>query len=157
MGLGYRLTVIFCIAAGISACASKPLVAQCEQRDWFELGRNDGAQGSGDGQLKKHARDCRKEFRSDWETMYTNGRNAGLVEYCTADNAFQLGKTGQPYFYVCPSTMEQKFLSGYRRGQRARDLELESKKLESKADSVPSKVNTSAVRPEEDADYSKNQ
>ena len=76
--------------------------------------------------------------------MYTNGRNAGLVEYCTAENAYQLGRMGIAYMYVCPSTIENKFLSGYRKGQRARELEIENKKLDGRIDSVAEKLNQSA-------------
>ena len=137
------MTLMFAVAV-FSGCASKPTVAGCEQRDWFELGRRqDGAQGATEDQLSKHARSCGKEFRPDWETMYTNGRNAGLVEYCTPENAFELGKMGLAYMFVCPSTVEPQFLSGYRKGQRARELEIENKKLEGKIDTISERLTTS--------------
>lgn len=138
-----RLLIVFAFLT-LGACASRPADrASCDQRDWFELGRHDGAQGATEDQLKSHSKDCRRQFRSDWETMYSNGRNAGLVEYCTAENAFELGKMGLAYMYVCPSTMEPRFVSGYRKGQRARELELENKKLETKIDTISEKLNTS--------------
>ena len=137
-----RLLFLFTFLT-LAACASRPTdKATCDQRDWFELGRHDGAQGSSEELLKRHVKECRKQFRSDWETMYANGRNAGLVEYCTPENAFELGKMGIAYLYVCPSTMEPKFLANYRKGQRARELEIENKKLESKIDTISEKLNT---------------
>ncbi len=144
MGIGYQTIIILAFAAAFSGCATKPAIAGCDQRDWFELGRHDGAQGSTDDQLNKHTRDCRKNFRADWETMYINGRNAGLVEYCTPENAFELGKMGLAYMYVCPSTVEPQFLTGYRKGQRTRELEMENKKLEGKIDTIAEKLNTSS-------------
>ncbi len=138
-----RLLVLFTFLS-LAACASRPAdKASCDQRDWFELGRHDGAQGATEDILNRHSKDCRKQFRSDWETMYANGRNAGLVEYCSPDNGFQLGKMGIAYMYVCPSTMESKFLSSYRKGQRARELEIENKKLDSKIDTISEKLSAS--------------
>lgn len=122
-----KSALILLIATLVSGCATKPLVAGCEQRDWFELGRTDGAVGASESQLQNHTRQCRTEFHSEWETMYTNGRNAGLVEFCSAENAYELGRMGQTYLYVCPSTMESKFLAEYRRGQRSRELEIANK------------------------------
>lgn len=139
--MGIRITSILLVAGLFSACASKPERASCDQRDWFELGRHDGAQGSTQDQLNSHSRECGRKLRSDWETMYANGRNAGLAEYCTAENAFELGKMGVAYLYVCPSTTESKFLSGYRQGQRARELEIENQKIEGKIESVSEKLN----------------
>ncbi len=144
MGIGCQTLIFLTLAMALSGCAGRQTVAGCDQRDWFELGRHDGAQGVTDDQLNKHSRDCRKQIRSDWETMYINGRNAGLVEYCTAENAFELGKMGLAYMFVCPSTVEPQFLSGYRKGQRARELEMENKKLEGKIDNISEKLNTSS-------------
>jgi hypothetical protein len=125
----------------LSACASKSTdQATCEQADWYELGRRDGAQGTPSDRLGQHRNGCAKSFRSDWETMYTNGRNAGLVEYCDPKNGYDLGRMGMAYLYVCPSTVEPEFLSAYRRGQQAHDIEAESKRLEMEIDQLSQKL-----------------
>lgn len=142
MSMGIRYLILGLISATFVACASKQERAGCDQRDWFEIGRHDGAQGSTGDQLQNHTRECGRQVRSDWETMYANGRNAGLAEYCTSDNAFELGKMGVAYMYVCPSTMESKFLSGYREGQRARELEQENKNLEGKIETISEKISS---------------
>lgn len=146
MVLQSKSMVWLALVLGLSACASTSTQKQaCQQRDWFELGRHDGAQGSTEEKFEKHTLDCRKQVNaSDVETMYTNGRNAGLVEYCTPENAFELGRMGLVYMYVCPSTVEPKFLSAYRKGQRARDLEIENKKLDGKIETMAEKLNQSA-------------
>ncbi len=136
--------VVVALGLGLTACTSPSAQkANCGERDWFELGRHDGAQGSADDKLQKYTKDCRKQG-GDIETMYTNGRNAGLVEYCTPENAFELGRMGIAYMYVCPSTVEPKFLVSYRKGQRARELEIENKKIDSRIDSLSEKLNQSA-------------
>lgn len=136
---------IVAIAILLSACVTNTRhKVACVERDWFELGRHDGAQGAADDKLDNYAKDCRKNFSSDFETMYTNGRNAGLVEYCTPENAFELGRMGIAYMYVCPSTVEPKFLVSYRKGQRSRELEIENKKIDSRIDSLSERINASA-------------
>jgi hypothetical protein len=115
-------------------------IATCEQADWYELGRRDGSQGAPTDRLTKHQKECAQQLNPEWETMYTNGRNAGLVEYCDPKNAYELGRMGVSYYYVCPSTVEPQFLGGYRRGQQARELELQNQKLDEKIDDLSQKV-----------------
>ena len=43
---------------------------------------------------------------------------------------------GIAYLYVCPSTVEPEFLAAYRKGQRAHDLELETKNLDAQIDQL---------------------
>lgn len=141
MVLRYSFLLIFSGSLALIGCASKTEKAACDQRDWFELGRNDGARGNTNDQLPKHRDDCgSSKNRPDWERMYANGRNAGLVEYCSAANAVELGKSGIPYMFVCPPTMESEFLAGYRKGQRARELEVESRKIEAELELLNQKL-----------------
>jgi hypothetical protein len=138
--------VVFFSALILSACSTTPPEqASCDQQDWYELGRRDGTQGIPSDRLTQHRNTCRKDsFKAEWDTMYTNGRNAGLVDYCSTDNGYELGRQGSTYFYVCPSTMEPLFLSGYRRGQQARNLELEIKKLDTRIETTVQKIVQSA-------------
>jgi len=140
-----RITLYFLGALAalglLIGCASKPDKVSCDQRDWFETGRRDGAQGATLDRLTKHKGECGDQFNAFWETIYTNGRNAGLVEYCAPDNSYELGRMGIPYLYACPSTTENEFLAGYRRGQKARELETENQKLNTEIDSILAKLN----------------
>lgn len=131
------LSAITVMTLSLLGCAStQPQQASCEQKDWYELGRSDGSQGLTTEKWTAHKQACAKEFRPEWETMYLNGRNSGLVDYCDTENGYELGRTGSSYFYVCPSTMEPQFLSGFRRGQKAHELEIEIRKLDAKIDSI---------------------
>lgn len=132
----------FLLVGLISACAGRPEKASCDARDWYETGRRDGSQGATLDRLSGYRRECGAQLAAFSETMYTNGRNAGLVEYCAPDNSFELGRMGIAYHYTCPSTMEPEFLTGYRRGQEARKLEMENQKLDAEIDALLSKLNS---------------
>lgn len=146
MGRGVLAFILFVSGAVLVAgCVSTKPVAQksaCDQTDWYEIGRRDGSQGSPTNKLTQHQKECSDKFSGDMETMYTNGRNAGLVEYCDPQNGYELGRMGVAYYYVCPSTVEPQFLSGYRRGQEARDLEQQNQKLDEQIDQLAQKLVT---------------
>ena len=90
--------------------------------------------------LAAYKRDCRGDLQGNNETIYLNGRNAGLVEYCHPDSAFQLGRAGQPYNHVCPETVELPFLAAYGRGLRARAIEQRSKDIDAEIESLSNKL-----------------
>ena len=93
----------------------------CGSMDWFEYGRRDGSKGAPKEQIDSYRKLCGNEFDSSSETLYVNGRNSGLVEYCSPQNGFEIGRMGAAYLYVCPSLMEPAFINEMRRGQRIRD------------------------------------
>jgi hypothetical protein len=113
------------------ACSGRPASEQvsCSTSDWYELGRRDGASGSPLDRLISHKRQCAGEFNAQSEVVYRNGRNAGLIEYCTSRNGFELGRMKAPYHDVCPSQMEEPFLRSYQNGELARAIELQNQKL----------------------------
>jgi len=136
------------LACGLTGCVSaqkvpEPEKATCEQADWYELGRRDGSQGTPTDRLTAHQKECAKNSNPEWETIYTNGRNAGLVEYCDPKNAYELGRMGVAYYYVCPSTVEAPFLASYKMGQQAREIEIQNQKLDDQIDQLGQKLNSS--------------
>ena len=68
--------------------------------------------------------------------LYANGRNAGLVEYCTATVGFEAGRNGTTYEKVCPDHLEKAFLENYELGARVRNLESENADLQSRIDNL---------------------
>jgi hypothetical protein len=119
--------VIVITAAG---CASRAERYGCSDKDWYELGRRDGVQGVPLARTDRYRQECPIDFTPENETMYANGRNAGLVEYCEAANGYDLGRMGLAYRGVCPVLSESDFLKEFRRGQAARQAELEKRKVE---------------------------
>jgi hypothetical protein len=134
------------LAAGTAVClgacttATKQAKASCQQRDWYEVGRRDGAGGAGTNRLHQYKMECGEGFSTSYETLYMNGRNAGLVEFCMPENAFELARMGINYLYVCPSTMEEDFLTSYRKGQQARILMLKKRDLDTQIESLTQRL-----------------
>lgn len=145
--------ILATLAVLFTACTTTPKDADrpvCGKADWYELGRLDGSQGSPTDRLSQHKKDCANDFLADWETMYTNGRNAGLVEYCDPKNAYELGRMGGTYYYVCPSIVEPQFLSEYRKGQQARELAMKNQKLDEQIDQLAARLAHAASTQEQD-------
>lgn len=101
----------------------------CENSDWYEIGRRDGASGSGFERLIGYKQICGNRLDEQNEIIYRNGRNAGLNEYCSGRNGYELGRMNVKYKDVCPSIMEEAFLKSYSAGEKARGFEQTSKKL----------------------------
>lgn len=134
--------LVTCLALlALSGCISALEKPSCAQMDWYEIGRSDGAQGMGLEALAKHKETCGESFSANGETIYINGRNSGLVEYCSEENGFDMGRMGVLYTYVCPSTMEPQFLAQYEKGQNARMLEMENAKLDARIAMIFQRLN----------------
>ncbi len=138
-GLPFLLLLVG-LSLNIGCSSTNHSVSSCQDMDWYEAGRRDGSQGATAERLTEYRKSCASNFQADWETVYMNGRNAGLVEYCESRNGYELGRMGISYFYVCPAVVESDFLSFYRKGQKARDLEVENNKLNVKIDELAQKL-----------------
>lgn len=148
MGLVHKsLFFTVCLLAGglVVGCASTAVNSSangfsCKRSDWYEIGRRDGSAGLPAKKLDSYRQSCGKRLSADDETLYSNGRNAGLVDYCTSNNAFELGRAKVTYYYVCPSTTEPNFLAAYKLGEKARNLEVQNQKLAAKIEDLSQKL-----------------
>lgn len=114
------LILTFSIAVTLtSGCATRTLITAvpCQGLDWFEIGRRDGAIGKPLSGLNQHIEECANGEPPNTD-LYVNGRNAGLVDFCTNQSGFEIGRSGTPYMAVCPEHLEKRFLPGYEQGQR---------------------------------------
>ena len=119
--------LIFLSLISVSCTTLRTEKPTCLERDWYELGRRDGSQGQNDSKLNAYKNECSKAFSTQAETLYINGRNAGLVEFCRPENGFDLGRMGIVYEHVCPAIMESEFMTAYNKGQKTRLEETEQK------------------------------
>jgi hypothetical protein len=118
------------ISIQLLGCTYTPKAASsCTERDWYEVGRHDGSQGRTMDRWNGYQIQCKNTLSDHTLMVYTNGRNAGLVEYCLPENALQLGLTGLSYLFVCPTTSEAKFLAAFKRGQEMREAEKEHQRF----------------------------
>ncbi len=102
-----------------SGCASQRFITAtpCKGLDWFEIGRRDGAIGKPVNALNQHIEECSTGEPANAD-LYLNGRNAGLVDFCTNQSGFEVGRSGTTYMAVCPEHLEKRFLPGYEQGRR---------------------------------------
>jgi hypothetical protein len=111
------------------SCASNETLP-CATTDWYELGRRHGTRGALENEVQNLKFACANEDeKGDAMALYESGRSLGLAEYCTEENGFEMGRTGQKYLSVCPVILEEAFMVGYKRGSRASDIQSINEKL----------------------------
>lgn len=114
-----KFTMIALLVFTANGCATKRFFAAtpCKGLDWFEIGRRDGAIGKPVSAFEEHIQECSKGEPPNAD-LYINGRNAGLVDFCTPQTGLEFGRAGTPYMSVCPEHLEKKFLPSYELGRR---------------------------------------
>lgn len=110
-----RKLVIVVALLLLNGCASMSS-EDCANADWRALGYQDGARGDTLQRASKRGQDCAKHgFQMNHDT-YNEGRNQGLVAYCTSARAYSLGESGKKYNGVCVNHKESEFLAAYDSG-----------------------------------------
>ena len=132
------------ILAGCAQLSPK----ECMVRDWYEQGRIDGSQGHSSERLTELLRSC-PDPSPETSQVYLNGWNAGLTQYCSPSNGFELGAAGKPYESVCPALLERVFLSEYQKGQKLLELENQNAQIESELAQLTSQRTPAAEDPPE--------
>lgn len=141
----YLMTLTFCFGL-TTACSSlpvavpvlskKPTQPSCANIDWFEVGRADGAMGSSLAKSADYNVRCDSTAYPFSQELYLNGRNAGIVEFCTNTAGFEAGRNGSSYEGVCPDFLEKGFLESYRIGLKVRELESDNIDLQERIDGL---------------------
>lgn len=131
------LTVV--ILASCTESTVKP-VSACRNTDWFERGRADGVAGLPANEIESHKKVCNSTPHPVDEDLYGNGRNVGLLEYCTPAVGVQRGKAALPYLNVCPNYLEAKFMNGYQMGGKIRILEFQNSLVEKRMQVLAQKL-----------------
>src|SRR4051812_28794887 len=130
----------FSIFFGLSllsvSCARN--VHDCEARDWYELGRRDGARGIHLNEQVSVPGACRSSLSAHDLEMYRNGWNFGISQFCSEPNGFIIGKENRSaQVQVCPEPLRNDFLRTYQSGreffkinQELFEIEKELRKLQ---------------------------
>ncbi len=113
----------------VSGCAT--IAAEdCPRVDWYQLGRQDGAQGQPESRVHEHRRACRDVGVLPDERAWLTGRHEGLRSYCTLPTALREGSAGNAYQGVCQGPIDGPFRevhsAGYavqQAGRRVREIE----------------------------------
>ena len=112
-----RQFVIAVALACLAGCAGTTLSEnQCKANDWYTVGYADGSSGFDASRLLRHDDACLGHGVTPDRTQYTAGWNAGIQQYCTPENGFDLGARGALYSRICPVDLENEFHAAYSNG-----------------------------------------
>ncbi|HVK60285.1 MAG TPA: DUF2799 domain-containing protein [Bdellovibrionales bacterium] len=126
------LVSIAFLAAGCALVPVKTPELSCTAIDWWEAGRTDGVAGL--SMEKRNFSECQLS-PTDFD-LYVNGREAGLVDFCSPSQALAVGRSGAKYEKVCPENLEPAFLANYETGARIHALESENSDLQGRIDNL---------------------
>lgn len=113
----YRLVPGILIALLVSGCATMDK-SECRQADWQMVGIEDGAKGHPVSYIGNHRKACAEYGVQPDLAQYQLGHQAGLAQFCTASNGFNLGRAGRKYNEVCPAGLREQFVRGYNTGRQ---------------------------------------
>jgi len=99
----------------ISGCATLSK-QECLIGDWQAIGYNDGVAGYYSDRLASHTKACAKtNVAPDYQT-WEHGRKLGLQQYCTVNNAYNVGRDGRQLNNVCSITMSNTLQAANQKG-----------------------------------------
>ena len=101
------------LALGLSVFGSIYLLAGCATLskqecligDWQAIGYNDGVAGYHSDRLASHTKACAKASVAPDYQAWERGRKLGLQQYCTINNAYNIGRRARQLNNVCPIAM----------------------------------------------------
>ena len=127
------------VALALGSCATMS-EEQCLAGDWSGQGYSDGLSGLTMSRLDDHAEACAEHGVTPDASAYAEGRRQGLLQYCTVDKGFEVGRTGGGYAGVCPPDLESDFLYAYRDGQVVHAAEQALSDARSRVDSLGARL-----------------
>lgn len=123
------LTVL--IVLGSCATLSE---SECKTGEWTVVGFEDGAQGRQPEFIAQHREACAEYGIAPDLDEYLAGRERGLVQYCTPQRAYDLGRQARPVANVCPAALSQQLDTANYQGREYRRLSDEIRQLEREID-----------------------
>ena len=124
-----RLFIALITCLGLSGCATLSK-SDCQARDWYGIGLQDGQNGQPLSRLSSHQEACSEHgIRLDG-TTYRRGREEGLRTYCEPLHGAWLGRNGHTYYDVCHGPTAGEFRRNYRLGREYWEVEQEISRIE---------------------------
>lgn len=126
--------------ATLAGCAASLSENQCKANDWYTVGYSDGSQGFNTSRLLRHDDACLDHGIVPDRMQYTAGWNAGIQQFCTPENGFDLGERGASYNRVCPADVEPEFHAAYSNGRHLFIAATEVAQIESAIDQRSARI-----------------
>jgi hypothetical protein len=118
-----QFAAIVLITVALTGCATLS-ESECRSGAWSDVGFRDGRSGRVADRISEHAKACSEYGIVPDRAAYFEGRDEGLVQYCTMHNGFLVGSKNESYEGVCAVLDERQFLAGFNPGRelyRARE------------------------------------
>ncbi|MFT7560826.1 MAG: hypothetical protein ACI93R_002749 [Flavobacteriales bacterium] len=115
------LTAVF-----LSACGSSGPIKDfsCESSNWTELGYEVAMSGKSVRYLDEYKKLCGAKVTEAAIEQYIGGYTLGVIEYCTHENGYEIGLTGDAIPTVCPYEYREVFIDGYYQGRSKRERDI---------------------------------
>lgn len=129
------------LLAVLGACASLT-EEQCLNGNWQSIGYADGARGRLESYISRHFDACEKVGITPDVAAWQSGRAQGLPLYCTAENAYSVGRGGDNLSPVCPASQQRALYHAWDWGQEYYLLTADISELESDARDIRNRIAT---------------
>lgn len=111
------LTASLLLTLFLAACASLSK-EECRSGDWHTIGVTDGQKSQLRDRIAKHQKACdRMDITPDIKA-WNAGREKGLLNYCTPQNAYSIAKWGGTVNPICTPAQARTLAQAYAVGQR---------------------------------------
>jgi len=144
------LTASSCALLLLAGCASMDK-DECRTADWRAVGLEDGVKGRALDHLGEHRKACAKHGVTPDTDRYIAGRTEGLATYCTPDNGYRVGRTGETYRGVCPELSIPAIVAAYNRGRELHALHSRQSAVEREIASIKESLKDGTRNPRERA------
>lgn len=141
-----QITFAFVAALSLASCSTSLSRKDCEEKDFYAQGLEDGKDGKNADRLEKIRTSCGEYGLTNAYDRYDYGRKVGLAEYCNEDRARKDVREGKSDSIcmkenVPPYQLAYQRATEERRNEKRKELEKlqkEQEKLNKKATAVQS-------------------
>lgn len=144
-----RQTVAFATLFLVS-CASLS-ESECQSGNWQAIGYRDGSVGRLPTYFAKHANACSQygiATNQYQQNLWEQGRQQGLKQYCTPQNAYRIGQSGKQLAPVCLSHQQSSLYNAHRQGIAYHELNAEIRRLQKQRKQYQKELNTLLSTPQ---------
>ena len=135
----FRLLIIV-VALGVLAACATLTERECVAGDWHSVGLEDGAKGRLTSFFVRHVKACGKHGVTPVKSDWLEGRERGLLTYCTPANAYRVGRRGTRISPVCSPWAEVAMIAPHVHGLRYYDLTQEIASIEAETDVIDHQI-----------------
>lgn len=139
----FRAIIAFLfLSFGLSFCTPIDSVSpeQCAGGDWAGIGYSDGKSGRSEGYFARHQEACAKVGITPDITAWRSGRARGLREYCTPQNAYEVGRSGSELSNVCPASAVTELNRANAKGRKYHAIGREISNLRTQSNDIDTKL-----------------